>query len=36
MHTLSLPYANDLLLTPGQAPEALEAELRFLLAVKLF
>jgi len=36
MHTLSLPYADDLLLTTGLAPEALETELRFLLAVKLF
>ena len=36
MHTLSLPYADDLLLTTGLAPEELETELRFLLAVKLF
>ena len=33
MHTLTLPYSDDLLLTSGLA---LEAELRFLLAVKLF
>ena len=36
MHTLSLPYPNDLLVMSGQAPEALEAELAFLLAAKLF
>jgi predicted HTH domain antitoxin len=39
MHTLSLPYPDDLLITSGKSPEALEAleaELAFLLAVKLF
>lgn len=36
MHTLSLPYPDDLLITSGQSPQALEAELAFLLAVKLF
>ncbi len=36
MNTLNLPYADELLLSFGLAPEALEAELRFLLAVKLF
>ncbi len=36
MQTLTLPHADDLLLTSGQTQEALAAELRFLLAVKLF
>lgn len=36
MHTLSLPYPDDLLITSGKSPAALEAELAFLLAVKLF
>ncbi|NET56145.1 MAG: UPF0175 family protein [Symploca sp. SIO2E6] len=36
MPTLSLPYPDDLLVTSGQSPQALEAELTFLLAVKLF
>jgi predicted HTH domain antitoxin len=36
MHTLSIPYASDLLVTSGKSPKALEEELRFLLAVKLF
>jgi predicted HTH domain antitoxin len=36
MHTLSLPYPDDLLITSGKSPQALEAELAFLLAVKLF
>lgn len=36
MHTLSLPYPDDLLIASGKSPEALEAELAFLLAVKLF
>lgn len=36
MNTLSIPYADDLLVTSGKAPEELEAELSFLLAVKLF
>lgn len=36
MQTLTLPYADDLLVTSGQAPDVLAAELRFLLAVKLF
>lgn len=36
MHTLSIPYVDDLLVTSGKSPQALEEELRFLLAVKLF
>ena len=36
MHTLAIPYSNDLLVTSGKSPQALEEELRFLLAVKLF
>lgn len=36
MHTLSLPYPDDLLIASGKSPQALEAELAFLLAVKLF
>ena len=36
MHTLSLPYPDDLLITSGKSPKALEAELAFLLAAKLF
>ena len=36
MHTLSLPYPDDLLITSGKSPQALEKELTFLLAVKLF
>jgi predicted HTH domain antitoxin len=33
---LSIPYSKDLLITSGKSKEALEHELRFLLAVKLF
>ena len=36
MNTLSLPYPDDLLITSGKSPQALETELTFLLAVKLF
>ena len=36
MHALSLPYPDDLLVTSGKDPQALEEELTFLLAVKLF
>ena len=36
MHTLSLPYPDDLLITSGKSPQALEKELIFLLTVKLF
>ena len=36
MPSLSLPYPEELLITSGKSPQALEAELSFLLAVKLF
>jgi len=36
MHSLTLPYPSDLLITSGKSPQALEEELAFLLAVKLF
>ena len=36
MHTLSVPYSEDLLITSGKSRQALEEELAFLLAVKLF
>ncbi|MEW6220963.1 MAG: UPF0175 family protein [Thermodesulfobacteriota bacterium] len=36
MPVLSLPYPDDLLVTSGKDPHALEEELLFLLAVKLF
>ncbi|MFY9341937.1 MAG: UPF0175 family protein [Planctomycetota bacterium] len=36
MGSLTIPYAEDLLLAMGRSPEQLERELRFLLAVKLF
>ena len=36
MHTLFLQYPDDLLITSGKSPQDLEAELTFLLAVKLF
>ena len=36
MHTFSISYPTSLLLTTGKPPEALEDELRFLLAAKLF
>lgn len=36
MHHLSIPYADDLLVTSGKSPKELEEELRFLLATKLF
>ncbi len=36
MHILSVEYPDDLLVTSGKSPPALEAELAFLLAVKLF
>jgi len=36
MHTLSLSYPDDLLITSGKSPQSLEKELIFLLAVKLF
>lgn len=36
MPNLSLPYPEDLPIASGKSPQALEAELVFLLAVKLF
>lgn len=36
MGTFTLSYPDDLLVTAGKAPQALEDELSFLLAVKLF
>ena len=36
MHVLNIPYSEDLLIATGQSPKALEQEMRFLLAVKLF
>lgn len=36
MRTISIPYSDDLLVATGQTPEALEHDLRVLLAVKLF
>lgn len=36
MGTLTLSYSDDLLITAGKAPAALEQELGFLLATKLF
>ena len=36
MQVLSIPYSEDLLIASGKSKEALEQELRFLLAVKLF
>lgn len=36
MNVLSIPYSDDLLVATGKSKEALEQELRFLLAVKLF
>ena len=36
MQVLSIPYSEDLLIATGKSKEALEQELRFLLAVKLF
>lgn len=36
MNSLSIPYSDDLLVTSGKAPQELEEELRFLLALKLF
>lgn len=36
MHALSLPYPDDLLVTSGKTPQALEEELALLLAAKLF
>jgi len=36
MQVLSIPYSDDLLVATGKSKDALEQELRFLLAVKLF
>ncbi len=36
MDVLSIPYSDDLLVATGMSKEALEQELRFLLAVKMF
>jgi predicted HTH domain antitoxin len=36
MQVLSIPYSDDLLVSTGKSKEALEQELRFLLAVKPF
>ncbi len=36
MGIISIPYEDDLLALSGKSPEALEEELRFLLAAKLF
>jgi len=36
MPNLSLSYPDDLLITSGKSPQEMEAELLFLLAVKLF
>ncbi|MGA1825823.1 MAG: UPF0175 family protein [bacterium] len=36
MKVLSIPYSDDLLIATGKSKEALDQELRFLLAVKLF
>ncbi len=36
MKTLTIPYSDDLLVSTGQSKKALENELCFLLAVKLF
>ena len=36
MRVLTIPYSDDLLVATGQSPDALERELRLLLAVKMF
>ena len=36
MNILSIPYSDDLLVATGKSKEALEQELRLLLAVKMF
>jgi predicted HTH domain antitoxin len=36
MQVLSIPYSEDLLVATGKSKEALEHELRFLLALKLY
>ena len=36
MHTIPVPYFEDLMLASGRSVEELERELRLLLAIKLF
>ncbi len=36
MHSITIPYPDDLLIASGQSRKNLEAEMRFLLAAKLF
>ncbi len=36
MHSVSIPYDEDLLIATGSTPEQLEQEFRLLLGVKLF
>lgn len=36
MDAISIPYSEDLLVATGKSKEALEQEMRFLLAVKMF
>ncbi|HSG40590.1 MAG TPA: UPF0175 family protein [Thermoanaerobaculia bacterium] len=36
MHTLTIPYSDDLLLSLKESPEEFAAEARLLLAVKLY
>lgn len=36
MHSLTIPYSEDLLLSLKESPEEFEAEARLLLAVKLY
>jgi predicted HTH domain antitoxin len=36
MQTLSIPYSDDLLISSGKSKKALEQEMLFLLAAKLF
>jgi predicted HTH domain antitoxin len=36
MDVISIPYSEDLLVATGKSKDALEQEMRFLLAVKMF
>ena len=36
MHTLKIPYSEELLLSLKETPEEFEAEARLLLAIKLY
>ncbi|MCD4718776.1 MAG: UPF0175 family protein [Desulfobacula sp.] len=36
MQVLTIPYSDDLLISTGKSKKALEQEMLFLLAVKLF